>query len=51
MILIFVMAARFFKLLIFFLTISTSSFFHLLVNGFSVTCFQTFFADPLPSLN
>ena len=22
------------------------SFFHLLVNGFSVTCFRTFFADP-----
>ena len=27
------------------------SFFHLLVNGFSVTCFHTFFADPLPSFN
>ena len=27
------------------------SLFHLLVNGFSVTCFNTFFADPLPSLN
>ena len=24
------------------------SFFHLLVNVFSVTCFRTFFADPLP---
>ena len=27
------------------------SFFHLLVNGSSVTCFRTFFADPLPSFN
>ena len=27
------------------------SFFHLLVNGFSVTCFRTFFADLLPSFN
>ena len=27
------------------------SFFHLLVNSFSVTCFRTFFAGPLPSLN
>ena len=27
------------------------SFFHLLVNVFSVTCFRTFFADPLPSSN
>ena len=27
------------------------SFFHLLVNGFSVTCFPTFFADSLPSFN
>ena len=27
------------------------SFFRLLVNGFSVTCFRTFFADPLPSLD
>ena len=27
------------------------SFFHLLVNGFSVTSFRTFFTDPLPSLN
>ena len=26
------------------------SFFHLLVNGFSVTSFRTFFEDPLPSL-
>ena len=25
--------------------------FHLLVNGFSVTCFRTFFADPLPYFN
>ena len=27
------------------------SFFHLLVNVFSVTCFRTFFVDPLPSFN
>ena len=27
------------------------SFFHLLVNGFSVTCFRIFFVDPLPSFN
>ena len=27
------------------------SFFHLLVNGFCVTSFRTFFADPLPSFN
>ena len=27
------------------------SIFHILVNGFSVTCFRTFFADPLPSFN
>ena len=27
------------------------SYFHLLVNGFSVTCFRTFFVDPLPSFN
>ena len=27
------------------------SFFHLLVNSFSVTCFCTFFTDPLPSFN
>ena len=27
------------------------SFFHLLINGFSVTSFRTFFADPLPSFN
>ena len=27
------------------LTIPTSPFFHLLVNGFSVTCFRTFFRD------
>ena len=26
------------------------SFFHLLVNGFCVACFRTFFVDPLPSL-
>ena len=26
------------------------SFFHLLVNGFSVTSFRTFLADPLPFL-
>ena len=26
------------------------SFFHLLVNGFSVTSFRTFFEDPLPLL-
>ena len=26
-------------------------FIFLLVNGFSVTCFRTFFADPLPSFN
>ena len=26
------------------------SFFHLLVNGFSVTSFRTFFEDPFPSL-
>ena len=26
-------------------------FFHLLVNGFSVTCFRTFFMDPLPYFN
>ena len=25
------------------------SFFHLLVNGFSVTCFRTFFSQMLPS--
>ena len=29
------------------LAIPTSPFFHLLVNGFSVTCFRTFVADPL----
>ena len=33
------------------LAILTSPFFHLLVNVFSVTCFRTFFADPLPSFN
>ena len=33
------------------LAIPTSPFFHLLVNGFSVTCFRTFFADPLPTFN
>ena len=27
------------------------SYFHLLVNGFAVTCFRTFFVDPLPSFN
>ena len=27
------------------------SFYHLLVKGFSVTCFRTFFADPLHSFN
>ena len=32
------------------LTIPTSHFFHLLVNGFSVL-FPYFFADPLPSSN
>ena len=26
-------------------------FFHLLVNGFSVTSFRTFFYDPFPSLH
>ena len=32
------------------LAIRTSPFFHLLVNGFCVTSFRTFFEDPLPSL-
>ena len=27
------------------------SFFHLLVNGFSITSFRTFYADPLPTFN
>ena len=27
-----------------------TSFFHLLVNGFSLTNFSTLFADPFPSL-
>ena len=27
------------------------SFFYLLINGFSVTCFCTFFVDPLLSFN
>ena len=33
------------------LAIPTSPFFHLLVHGFSVTCFRTFFVDPLSSFN
>ena len=32
------------------LAIPTSPFF-IYVNDFSVTCFRTFFADPLPSFN
>ena len=27
------------------------SFFHLLISCFSVTCFRSFFEDPLPSFN
>ena len=33
------------------LSIPTSLFFHILVYVFTVTCFRTFFADPLPSFN
>ena len=33
------------------LTIPTSPFSFTSTNGFSVSCFHSFFADPLPSLN